>query len=178
MTSKDIQTKYEQELALLLEELQALTAMIKKPDHQKLTYKQLHKFFDKKIFAVDLFPGDSLEQIKESIKEFESETKAFKKKLYFRSAFNAEGSGYEDDNSIDFSRMEAEYYEPKDPSSPVFKSYAMETTKSLVTQEIKKHRKLSDSTHFYIDCKIVSLFREDKIDFDTLCNITLANCKI
>lgn len=178
MTSKDIQTKYEQEFALLLDELKTLTAIVKKPDHIKLTWKQLQKFFDKKTFAVDLYPGDSLEQIKESVKEFEKGIKSLKNKLYFKSSFNAEGCGYEDDTSIEFSRMEAEYYEPKDASSNIFKSHAMETTKSWITKEIIKHRKLPDGTRFYLDCKIVSLFREDKIDFDTLCDIALANCNL
>lgn len=178
MTPKEIEEKYNKELLTQIAELKEHIAYVKNKENKQLNSNILYTFFDRKSHVLDLSVGESISSIEEAIKEFKSETKSLKKNLYYREFLEAEGSGYEDDTSIGFIELRAEWHEPKSEDNQYFKNVAMNRVASWIIQKLREERNVPSNQHFMVDCKILGLFKEGNIDYKTFCDITLANCKL
>ena len=179
MKPEDIDKQYKKFLTEINKEA---AEVIKKAKADKTTYKVLYtdryKFFNVKTLSVEFDNNSSIEDVIESVREFEDEIKNHKCKLDFQYGFEAEGCGYAEDTSVEFAGMKAQWYEPREKDCNQFEAAAQTSTRAWISNEIKKHRNITGTQSFSADCKIVELFKAGKIDFDTLCDITLTNCKL
>jgi hypothetical protein len=126
---------------------------------------------------IELYTCIDTDTLKESIKELEEKTKPHKKKLKFRSQVNLSAYGYRDHAEIDEFSLKATWYEPLNIDSPMLEYRA----KNICIDELKKaiREKIGiEHAYFYLDCKLVDLWIEEKIDFDTLVELTTSGCKV
>lgn len=155
---------------------------IKKAKAAKTTsvilYQDRYRFFEIKKDSAEFDQGDSAESIIETIKAFDEDIQSHKDELDFSYGFEAEGTGYADDSSVEFAGMKASWYVPREKDCERFKNMAKENTKAWVAEKIRDHKDVKRGIGIFIDCKILELFKTEAIDFDTLCTITLSNCKL
>lgn len=180
MKPEDIEKQYKKFLSEINKEAaEAQKAAAKNNSATSLAYNDQYRFFEQKEYIEEFSLGGSPTSIIEMIKIFEEEVAQHKNKLDFRTGFDGNGCGYEDDDSLEWAGMKATWKEPRAKNNDRFLAMAKERTKSWVAQKIKEHKNITDNrVGIYIDCKILELFKNGSIDFETLCTITLSNCKL
>lgn len=139
------------------------------------------QFFEQKRFEIEVNDSSSIEELEQSIKKFKQETRKLKNKLDFRSFMT--GSAYpagEDDADFEYLILRATWTEQKSQEHIESIAYNKARTfaKSELTRSVKIYKGIAEQQYVNIDCKLVQLWLDEKIDFDTLATILTANCKL
>lgn len=176
MTQKDFKALVEAEVKKQQEALAEFKKLLKDPQY-KPTMSDLGQNCKIESSYVGLYQNISTDDLKEQIKDFEAEVKPYKKKLNFRSGINLSATGSDHYAEIDEFSLKATWYEPYDKDSPILEVRA----KNICREELKKAIRAKagvPTAYFNVDCKLVGLWLDEKIDFDTLAEISTAQCKL
>ena len=97
----------------------------------------------------------------------------------FRQYFDATAESYYDSSDAKVTEIfvNTRYITLNKESNDKINAIAMDQTKDWLAKELSTitEKKIS---RYNLDCKIIELWKTDKIDFDTLCTIISTNCKI
>ena len=176
MTQKDFKALLALELKKQQEALAEFKKLLKDTQY-KPTLSELRAYCKQESSYVGLYQNISTDDLKEQIKEFEAQIKPHKKKLHFCSGINITTTGYNDYAEVDEFELKATWYEPYDKDSPIFEVRA----KNICQEELKKAIRTKagvPTAYFNVDCKLVGLWLDNKIDFATLAEISTAQCKL
>jgi len=174
------QEQFKALLALELKKQQKALAEFKKllKDQQyNPTLSDLGTYCKQESSSIGLRQDISTDDLQEQIKEFEAKIKPHKKKLHFHSGINITASGYEDYAEVDEFELKATWCEPYDKDALILEVRA----KNICREELKKAVRTKagvPTAYFTVDCKLVRLWLEEKIDFATLAEISTAQCKL
>jgi hypothetical protein len=176
MTQQEFKELLASELTLQQETLMQFNNLMKNPEY---TPELSDIMINCKLYTIEieLYTGINTDTLKESIKELDAKTKPHKKKLKFRSKVNISADSYGDGAEINEFSLKATWYEPLSIDSPMLESRA----KSICRDELKKAIREKTGikySYFNLDCKLVGLWLEEKIDFDTLAELTTSGCKL
>ncbi len=115
----------------------------------------------------------SMNEVIKSIKSFKKRIKKQKDKLFFEVTEEAEtDSDYDGDTWIEFVGFKATWLGPRDEVSEYFLNNKF---KSHVNNWLKPNKEVYTRT---IDCKLLTLFKDGKIDWTTLRTLVYSDCKI
>jgi predicted S18 family serine protease len=176
MTQQDFKELLASELKLQQKTLMNFKKLMKNPEYTP-EFSDITMNCTLQTIEIELYIGIDTDTLKESIKELEEKTKPHKKKLKFRSQVNLSAYEYRDHAEIDEFSLKATWYEPLSIDSQILEIKA----KNICREELKKA--IGEKTgikysYFNLDCKLVELWLEEKIDFDTLAELTTSGCKI
>lgn len=176
MTPEQFKALLALEIKKQQEALAEFKKLLKDPQY-KPTSAELSAYCKHEDSRFGLYQSISTDDLKEQIKEFEAQIKQHKKKLNFNSGINLTAIGYDDNAEIDEFELKATWYEPYDKDSPIFEARA----KAICREELKKAIRTKaavPTAYFNVDCKLVGLWLDNKIDFATLAEISTAQCKL
>lgn len=174
MTPADFNKLVEEKLSELKKERSFLFKQLKEDPKLKPNSGQLSTFFIFRKHEVDIEDMD-IGSLEETIKEFKLETKQYAKQYSFYQRIDVSA---EDDNT--YVTLLATWYEQRKEDDATFEMKAKAHAKLQLRTAVVTHLNLSDpqASSIYIECKIVKLWLDGSIDFDTFCTITTANCGI
>jgi len=176
MTQKEFKALLADELRSQQETLIQFKKLLKDPKHEP-TFADIYKNCIIQFVTVQLYDSITIDDLKRNIKDFDSKTKSHKKKLLFNSGINISATSYEDAAEIDEFELKATWYEPLNIDSPILEVKAKAICKEKLKQAIRAKTGVRHS-YFNVDCKLVGLWLEEKIDFATLAELTTSNCKL
>lgn len=171
MIPADFNKLVEDRLNELKKERSTLFKQMKADTKLKPNSGQLSTFYIFKKHEVDIKYMD-IRSLEETIREFKLETKQYAKQYSFYQHIDIMA---EDDNA--YVILQATWYEQRKEDDATFAMKAKEYAKSQLRTAVIDHLKLSEpqARSIYIECKIVKLWLDGSIDFDTFCTITTAN---
>jgi hypothetical protein len=176
MTQQDFKELLASELKLQQETLMQFNKLIKNPEYTP-ELSDITINCKLQTIEVELYNGIDIDTLKESIKELEAKTKPHKKKLKFRSQVNISADRYGDGAEIDEFSLKATWYEPLRINSQILEIKAKNICRYELKKAIREKTGIKYS-YFNLDCKLVGLWLEEKIDFDTLAELTTSGCKV
>jgi hypothetical protein len=176
MTQKEFKALLADELRSQQETLIQFKKLIKDPKYEP-TFADVSNNCNIDFVAVKLYTDETIDGLKEKIKDLESKTKPHKKKLRFNSGVNVLATSYGDGAEIDEFELKATWYEPLSIDSPILEAKAKNICREKLKQAIRAKTNVRHA-YFNVDCKLVGLWLEEKIDFDTLAELTTSNCKL
>jgi hypothetical protein len=176
MRQQDFKDLLASELKLQQETLMKFNKLMKNPEYTP-DFSDITMNCTLQTIEIELYTNIDTDTLKESIKKLEEKTKPHKDKLKFRSQVNLSADHYGDRAEIGEFSLKATWYEPLSVDSPMLESRA----KSICREELKKAIREKTGikySYFNLDCKLVGLWLEEKIDFDTLAELTTSGCKV
>ena len=121
----------------------------------------------------------SIEDYKLIKDELDELKKTFGSCIGFRQYFDATASSDYDSSDAEVTEIfvTTSYITFNEESNKTIKAIATDLTKDWLAEQLSSitGKKIS---RYNLDCKIIELWKTDKIDFDTFCTIISTNCKI
>lgn len=180
MKVEDFQKIYNNALEEKLEERSKFMDTMKKEKNSILFTNKLSEHCVMHSDKYIISENEELNNLKAELKKADEKFKEFKKHFLFSARLNIETSGDGYESYVDECCIKATWYTIKPIDHLSYKTYANTKASNALIAEIKKYKNLDvkNGPYIFIECKILELWKSNKIDFDTLCDITLANCKL
>jgi hypothetical protein len=181
MTPLQFKQIVEETLSKFNTRLDDITMMFKKDKNPKLTIQDISTYMQSCSHITNV--GDhriGTADLKDLIKEHDFACKPHKNKYRFRSELDIEAYGIGNgDAEIDRVQLRATWHELRLPNTKLFELQSKDYAKIELRKAIVAHLNLKPlDSRISIDCKIIELWLAGSIDFNTLCTISNASCKL
>jgi hypothetical protein len=133
-----------------------------------------YNFLQRHELTLELENYSDLDSLIQNLVDFRESLEPLRKNAKFSTEISIESDF--DDSYVE-AKVIASSYTVKEYNKDLAEAWAKKETKAWLINQIKEFSK-SSRIYFSLDCKLVSLWLEDKIDFETLVSITTSNCKV
>lgn len=171
MTQQKFKQIIDDEIILYKQELETIKKRIKQGDYN-FTSNELTKFFRQQNEFYDFSLKSTIDDLIDGLKDFKKSIKQHSKKIKYQ-----EEVFFDSDNDTTYvdAYAKASWYELKNLTDEQIMQAVKPSAKSKLNEAIKQQ---TGAKWVQLDCKFVSLWLEEKIDFTTLCQISTANCSV